>query len=203
VVGADDTEVRDPLLPVGDGHTPLSDEDLHGLTPSYITTRGELYDAEQRNIAQALLRRAPSAAELLDDRYLRELHGAMFGNVWSWAGKYRKTETNLGVEPSRISADVRALVDDARAWVEHRTYKPTEIAVRFHHRLVAVHPFPNGNGRHGRAAADLLVAALGDEQLTWGRRRGASTTDLRAAYLGALRRADAGTHDELLRFARS
>jgi Fic-DOC domain mobile mystery protein B len=195
--------VIDPLVPSGDGHTELSDEDRFGLIPTYISTRGELFDAEQRNIVQALLRRPPAAAVLLDDSYLRGLHKAMFDQVWKWAGRYRNRETNIGVAFEHISAETRNLVDDTKAWVEHATYEPDEIAVRFHHRLVAIHPFPNGNGRHGRIAADYLIAALDSEPFTWGRRLDAHTDELRAAYLEALHLADNNEFDALLVFARA
>jgi Fic-DOC domain mobile mystery protein B len=196
--------VTDPLVPAGGGATPLTDEERDGLRPTHIATRGELNDAEQRNMARALLRRRPpTTAVLLDDRYLRELHGAMFGEVWTWAGRYRVTERNIGVDPAQIPAMTRDLVDDTRVCIEHSTYEPDEIAVRFHHRLVAIHPFPNGNGRHSRAAADLLVMALGGERFTWGARSYGETDELRDAYVTALRAADAHDIEPLMRFARS
>ena len=125
----------------------------------------------------------------------------MFGEVWDWAGRYRRRETNIGVEPSHISGSVRMLVEDAIAWVE--TYEPDELAVRFHHRLVAIHPFPNGNGRHSRIAAEYLVMALGRPRFGWGIGLDVSTEELRATYRHALQRADAGEISQLLKFARS
>lgn len=195
--------MTDPLVPLGDGHTELSDEDRQGLIPPYLSTRAELFDAEQRNIAEALLRRAPTVAQLLDDAYLRRLHRAMFGRVWTWAGMYRLRETNLGIEPRQIPGAVRNLVEDTRTWVATGAYEPDELAVQFHHRLVAIHPFPNGNGRHGRIAAEYLVAGLGRELFSWGANLDANTQQLRASYRNALRRADAGDITELLAFARS
>ena len=127
----------------------------------------------------------------------------MFGEVWEWAGKYRIRETNIGMAFELIPAGVRNLVDDAKSWIEHGTYEPDEMAVRFHHRLVAIHAFPNGNGRHGRIAADYLVVALGGEPFTWGAQLEAGTEELRAAYLHALRQADNGEIEELLVFART
>ena len=191
------------LLPLGDGHTELTEDDRVGLIPSYITTRGDLFVAEQRNIAFALLRRPPSLATLLDDRYLRDLHRNMFGHVWEWAGRYRRRETNIGIDPRRIPVSVRTLVDDAIAWVGNETYEPDELAVRFHHRLVAIHPFPNGNGRHGRIAAEYLVMALGRPRFGWGIGLDINTEDLRATYRHALQRADAGDIEALMAFARS
>ena len=193
----------DPLGPLGDGHTELSEEDRLGLIPTYIATRGELFDAEQRNIAQALMRRSPSATALLDDAYLRRLHQAMFDQVWEWAGRYRIRETNIGIAFEQISSEIRNLVEDTKAWVEYSAYEQDELAVRFHHRLVAIHAFPNGNGRHGRIAADYLVTSLNGEPFTWGARLNTDTDKLRGAYLHALRRADGGDIEELLAFART
>jgi Fic-DOC domain mobile mystery protein B len=194
--------VTDPLGPVGKGHTALSEEDRLGLIPTYIATRGELFEAEQRNIAQALLRRRPTLPQLLDDKYLRALHEAMFKQVWEWAGRYRLRETNIGTDPILISIAVRTLVDDAKAWVEYHAYEPDELAIRFHHRLVAIHPFRNGNGRHGRIAADYLVTLLGREPFSWGVGLTVDTDGLRAAYRHALECADDGEIAELRTFAR-
>ncbi len=191
------------LLPVGDGHTELSEDDRVGLIPSFIATRGDLFAAEQRNIAVALLRRAPSVPDLLDDGYLRGLHRDLFGQVWEWAGRYRRFETNIGIDPKQISVAVRMLVHDVFVWVDNETYEPDELAVRFHHRLVAIHPFPNGNGRHGRVAAEYLAMALGRQRFGWGIGLDVDTEELRAIYSRALQRADAGDIDELLTFARS
>ena len=119
------------------------------------------------------------------------------------AGHYRMRETNIGIEPARISTEVRSLVEDARSWIAFETYPLDELCVRFHHRLVFIHPFPNGNGRHGRIAADYLAMALGRERFTWGSTMQATTEALRAAYLSALQQADRGEFNDLLLFARS
>ena len=197
------TPVTDPLVPVADGHTTLGDDDLEGLIPTYIMTRGELNDAEQRNITLAVLRRPPTPIRLLDDPYLRRLHKAMFGEVWRWAGVYRRLETNIGVDPTLISVEVRTLVDDARAWIDHATFEPDEIAARFHHRLVLIHPFENGNGRHGRLAADYLANGLGRPQFSWGAHQNVDTRELRHRYRTALQHGDNGDLTELLAFVRS
>ena len=194
----------DRLVPVGDGHTELSEEDRQGLLPSYIATRGDLFDAEQRNISVALLRRrTPTPQELLDDKYLRDLHRAMFGEVWAWAGQYRQTQTNIGYDPREIAVAVRLLVENARAWVEYDTYAHDELAVRLHHRLVAIHPFPNGNGRHGRITANYLIEGLGGDPFSLGAALDATTEELRAAYLHAIQQADGDDISHLLAFARS
>ena len=191
------------LEPGVEGHTELPEEDRECLIPSHIATRADLYEAEQRNIAVALRRRRPSIDALLDDKYLRDLHRDMFKDVWTWAGRYRRRETNIGIDPTRIAVAVRNLVDDARTWVELGTFEPDELAARFHHRLVQIHPFPNGNGRHGRVAADYLVLSLGAQAFTWGRGLDVSTDELRRTYRHALQRADNGQIDDLLAFCRS
>jgi Fic-DOC domain mobile mystery protein B len=195
--------VTDPLLPVGDGHTELGEEDRLGLIPTYIATRADLYDAEQRNIAAVLLRRRPGLSALLDDKYLRDLHKTMFGDVWSWAGRYRTRETNIGVAPAEIATAVRSVVDDVKVWVEHRTFAADELAARFHHRLVAMHPFPNGNGRHGRVTADYLVERLGQPAFSWGSELEVTTPVLRDRYQRALQAADGGDIGPLVSFVRS
>ena len=195
--------MSDPLVPVGEGHTELSEEDRFGLIPTYIATRGELFDAEQRNIALALLRPPPTLDTLLDEMYLRDLHEAMFGQVWEWAGRYRLRETNIGIDPSDISIAVRALVEDTKAWVRYSAYDADELAIRFHHRLVAIHPFPNGNGRHSRVAANYLVQSLGRKPFSWGAGLAVDTKGLRAAYLQSLAHADQGEIAEMIAFARA
>ena len=193
----------DLSTPEGDGHTALSHEDAEGLIPTHIATRGDLFEAEQRNIAEALLRQPPGTAALLDDRFLRNLHKHMFGKVWTWAGRYRIRETNIGIGPAEIGVAVRSLVDDARVWIEYGTYDPDESAVRFHHRLVAIHPFRNGNGRHGRVAADYLVMSLGRPRFTWGAALRRATPSLRREYQTSLQEADSGSITRLLVFAPS
>jgi len=127
----------------------------------------------------------------------------MFEDVWVWAGTYRSLETNIGIDPLRIPVAVRSLVGNAKTWVDSTVYDSDEIAVRFHHQLVFIHPFPNGNGRHGRIAADYLVSALGSAPFTWGRDLDAETQQLRERYRHALVQADRGDIGELLTFARS
>lgn len=187
----------------GDGQTALSHEDVEGLIPTHIATRGDLFEAEQRNIAEALLRRPPTVSTLLDDRFLRDLHRHMFGKVWTWAGSYRTRETSIGISPAGIGVSVRSLVDDTHAWIEYATYEPDELAIRFHHRLVTIHPFRNGNGRHGRVAADYLAMSLGRPRFTWGAALRRDTPSLRKEYQTALQEADNGSITRLLVFARS
>ncbi|WP_420438041.1 mobile mystery protein B [Candidatus Poriferisodalis sp.] len=195
--------MSDWRFPQHDGHTPLSEEDRRGLLLSHIATRDDLNDAEQRNIAKALGRRPPTAERLLDDMYLRGLHKSMFGEVWEWADRYRQRVTNIGVAPNQIAADLRMLTDDAKEWVSSEYFEPDELAARFHHRLVTIHPFADGNGRHSRISADYLAQALGRPPFTWGAHLDLATDALRHTYLTALRTADRGDISPLLSFARS
>ena len=197
--------MTDPLVPLGDGHTEVPEEDRADLIPTYIADLGELYAAEQESIASALIARRPSAEVLLDDMYLRRLHRAMFERVWKWAGQYRTCETNIGIDPTQVATEVRSLTADAQVWVESGCYDEDGTAVRFHHRMVQIHPFVNGNGRHGRIAADLLISALGQPAFSWGQNLHVSTEELRSRYIAALRRVDVDPEDlsDLLNFTRS
>jgi Fic-DOC domain mobile mystery protein B len=193
-----------------DGSTPLELDERVGLIPTYIATREELNAAEQANIAAAVLglrRRKLTTAKVLDELFVRSLHKAMYRDVWKWAGKYRTTERNIGVDPSIIAISVRDLVDDAASWVApDNTWLDRDHAVcRVHHRLVAIHPFPNGNGRHARTFADLLMRTLGGQPFTWGATNTQGDGPNRQAYLDALRVADADPDsiDPIVRFARS
>lgn len=190
-----------------DGATPLDPDEISGLRLSWVATREDLNAAEQTNIARALGHRRwrqPTVLDVLDDLALRQLHAAMFGEVWIWAGKYRATERSIGVAPEQISVGVRGLVDDARYWVQGEVPLPIdEAAAQFHHRLVSIHPFPNGNGRHARAAADLLLRACEQPPFTWGRVSLDNASSTREEYIAALRQADAGDLKPLLVFARS
>jgi Fic-DOC domain mobile mystery protein B len=127
----------------------------------------------------------------------------MFGDVWSWAGKYRTTEKTIGVPPWTIRQEMRTFLENARYWIDHGVYPPDELAVRFHHRLVYIHPFPNGNGRVARLAADVLATELGSERFTWGRADLISAGAARARYIEALRAADSEEYGPLIAFARS
>ena len=187
--------------------TPLEPGEREGLQQSWITHRGDLNVAEQENIVEGAAwargRRSRKAADMLSADFALTLHKRMFGDVWKWAGTYRTTARNIGIDAYRIPVETAALFDDARYWVENRTYPPDEIAVRLHHRLVAIHPFPNGNGRHARLMADLLIERLGGEPFTWGGGGLTDTGALRTRYVESLRVADNHDIRPLLAFARS
>jgi Fic-DOC domain mobile mystery protein B len=196
--------VPDRLFDADDGaNTPLTAEEREELVPSYITLRHELNEAEQVNIGAALAWANARKRDVLDRDFLIELHRKMFEDVWRWAGRYRTTARNIGVEAYRIATDVQQAIDDARFWVAHTTYPPDEIAVRLSHRLVAIHPFPNGNGRFSRLIGDLLAQQLGRPPFTWGRTDLTDADATRSRYIEALRAADSHDIGPLLVFARS
>ncbi len=195
--------MTDPLGEQDDAATPLSAEEREGLIPSYITLRGELNAAEQANILEAEEWAFKRRRDVPGERFLNGLHKRMFGRVWRWAGQYRRTGKNVGVDAWRIPQDLRQLVDDCRFWIGHGTYEPDEIAVRFHHRLVSIHAYPNGNGRHARLATDLLLVSLGRPRFTWGSANLADPGEARRSYVAALREADRHNLEALLAFVRS
>jgi Fic-DOC domain mobile mystery protein B len=186
-----------------DDATPLTAEERADLIPAHIAYRSELNDVEQENIVRgqdwALRRRR----DLLTEKFTKDLHRHMLGDVWRWAGRFRTTEKNLGIPYYEIPVALRQLLDDTKAWIEHGAYQPDEITVRFHHRLVQIHPFPNGNGRHARLMADLLVMSLGKERFSWGRANVQDAGALRRGYITAMQAADNYDFGPLLAFARS
>jgi Fic-DOC domain mobile mystery protein B len=185
------------------GATPLDADELASLIPSHLTTQGELNEWEQLNIVQGESWARKQRKEILNEAFLRQLHQQMFGETWKWAGEFRKTDKNIGVDWLQIGVELKKLLDDAHYQIEHAIYPPDEIAVRFHHRLVLIHPFPNGNGRHARLMADLLVERLGQPRFTWGSRSLVDANDTRKDYIAALQAADARDIAPLLAFARS
>lgn len=194
----------DSLLSEDDAATPLTNDERAGLIPAWVTYRHELNEVEQANIAAGRLWAFQTRRrEILDERFSRDLHTRMLGDVWTWAGKYRRTERNIGVPAWRIAPELRSLLDDSRLWREQDIFEHDELAVRFHHRLVSIHPFPNGNGRHARLMADLLVTRLGGRSFTWGSTSLNSPSQTRTRYIHALREADAHDITALLKFARS
>jgi Fic-DOC domain mobile mystery protein B len=194
--------VSDPFH-AGDDATPLAPEERQGLIPMHVAYRHELNELEQQNILDADAWALSRKRDVLDEGFLKRLHRRMFGRVWHWDGEYRTTERNIGVHPLQIPIDMRQILDDAKYWFAHNSYQPDELAVRLHHRLVLVHPFPNGNGRWSRLAADILITGLGDERFTWGRTSLQPAGKTRHAYINALHAADGHDIAALLAFARS
>lgn len=194
-------------LDYADGQTPLEEDEKDALLIPVIATRGELDEFEQQNIEQAVqwtLGRSFKPDTIFTEAFIRTVHKRMFADVWSWAGEFRNSNKNIGIDKWQIPTQLKCLLDDTRFWYENNTYPPDEMALRFKHRLVSVHCFPNGNGRHSRLMADIVIEKIYRQPVfTWGAAGGLSLNETRAAYLQALKVADKGDYDMLIRFARS
>ena len=189
------------------GQTPLDEEEIQGLLLPTIATHGELDEFEQQNIEQAVLwamGRAFKSKVVFSEDFVRMIHKRMFKNVWAWAGEFRKTNKNIGVDYWQIPVELRSLLEDVKYWYEHHAFSPDEIAIRFKHRIVCIHCFANGNGRHSRLIADIIVEKIYNEPVfTWGSAKLLKKGEARLLYLQALKEADKGNYSLLLAFARS
>ncbi len=186
-----------------DGSTPLDVGEIEGLRFTHITTRGELDQLEQANIVEGMQwLKKQKHADILSEGFVRDLHKRLFGQVWQWAGAFRQTEKNIGVDPIQIAIQLRQLLDDTRYWIEHETFPPVDLAVRFHHKLVLIHLFPNGNGRHARIMADAILTKLMDAPaIDWaGGYKLENMSERRNQYIAALRAADKHDFSKLLEF---
>lgn len=194
-----------------EGATPLEATEAEGLRLPHITNREQLNKWEQENILDAELKFfSRKQRDILSEGFMLRVHKQMFGNVWKWAGKYRTSEKNIGVPPWEVAVAVRGLCEDVKLWIRSvsdmtdAADDADNLAARFHHRLVSIHPFANGNGRHARMMADLLlVHALGRNRFTWGRIDLTQSGSMREAYLEALRAADRRDYSKLFAFVRT
>ena len=190
-----------------DGQTPLSEEEKDGLKIKTIQTHSELDEHEQRNIERAIewtIHSKFSAQRILSERFIKELHKKMFSDVWSWAGTFRQSEKNIGVTWIKIGIELRLLLDDTTYWIENKTYPPDEIAIRFKHRLVNIHCFPNGNGRHSRVMADIIIESVFNEEVfSWHHSNMVQAGEVRSKYIAAIRKGDNGNIMPLIAFARN
>jgi len=183
-----------------EGETPI--DDISGLKITGITTRSELDRVEADNILDAYLKYTVSPEQIknviFDTQFLQKLHQEMFGNVWSWAGEFRTTQTSIGIDPLQIRMSLYQLMDDLSFW--QGTWEYQDSAVRLHHTLVKIHPFPNGNGRCARLFTDLWLLSIGEEMLEWGDDSIDDENENRSTYIEALREADKGNYELLKEF---
>ena len=191
------------IFETDDNSTPLTEEEKQQLKTKWITTRTELNELETKGIAEAEIWLLKNKKYILSEDFLKTLHRKMFGGIWKWAGTFRTTERNIGVAPYEIQPKLRILFDDIKFWIENMTYPEQEIAIRFHHRLVQIHPFPNGNGRISRLMADLLMRKFGKQNFNWGSGNLTEISELRKKYILALQEADRGNYTKLLEFVDS
>jgi len=188
------------------GSTQLTTEEVKGLKLTHITTKKELNRVEQENIVEAEIKyfdRKHKVDDILSWDYIKKLHNEMLHHVWTWAGEQRTRETNIGVSPAYIMSEIPNLLGNVQYWIENKTFGLDEIAARFHHGLVKIHPFTNGNGRHARLMADLLLTALGLKRFSWGQSDLYESNEVRDEYIGALVLADKNDFSSLIKFVRS
>ena len=190
-----------------EGQTPLSEEEKQGLKIKTVSTHGELDEHEQRNIEKAIewtIRNKFSTKQILSEQFIKDLHKKMFSDVWVWAGSFRQSEKNIGVPWIKVGIELRQLLDDAKYWIENSIYQADEIAIRFKHRLVNIHCFPNGNGRHSRIMADIIVESIfGLKIFTWHHSNMVRAGEVRSKYIAAIREGDRGNIEPLMDFARN
>jgi len=189
------------------GETPLEDEEKEGIKIKTISSKSELNEFEQQNIEDALAwitRKNLNQETILSQKFIRQVHHQMFKNVWKWSGKFRKSDKNIGTHHKEISVSLKILCDDTSYWIENKTFEPDEIAIRFKHKLVSIHCFPNGNGRHSRLMADIIIEKVfGEKVFTWGMHSNISSIQLRETYIKSIRAADQNNFAPLLKFCRT
>jgi len=193
-------------LEFSNGQTPIDEDEKEELLIKSISTLGELDEFEQHNVEKAIewtLKRKLSADKILTEDFVIELHKRMLGHVWKWAGQFRTSNKNLGVDKLEIRVELRKLLDDCKFWIDSQTFSEDEIAVRLSHRIEKIHPFTNGNGRHSRLLADILVSnGFNKQHFTWGSVNLEGPNLAREEYLSALKEADENNYKPLITFAR-
>jgi len=193
-------------LDYSEGQTPLDEDEKEGLLIPTITTRSELDEFEQLGVEKAnewLLTRRFSIDKILSEEFVKDLHKRMFGDIWKWAGEFRKTNKNIGVDKLIIGVELKKLLDDCKYWIKQKVFPEDEIAIRLSHRMVLIHPFANVNGRHSRFIADLLITkGFGKTYFTWGSVKLTQKGEARSKYLKALKAADQNDYRSLIEFAR-
>lgn len=190
-----------------DGQTPISEEEKIGLRIKSISTRAELDEFEQLNIEKAvewIMNNRFDKNQILTESFIKLVHKKMFGDVWKWAGLFRKSDKNIGISWVQIGVELKMLLDDTKYWIENETYPPDEIAIRFKHRLVSIHCFPNGNGRHSRVLADIIIESIFSKEIfSWGNSNLVKSDNVRKDYINSLRQADNSLINPLIKFART
>lgn len=189
------------------GQTPLDEEEKEGLLIPTIATREELDEFEQQNVEEAiqwLIGKSFKPEKVLTEKFICDVHKRMFNQVWKWAGSFRQSQKNIGVDYWNVPMELNNLVEDAKVWLKNEVFPPDEMAVRFKHRIVSIHCFSNGNGRHSRLMADIIIEKLfGLNHFTWGDGDLSNENDTRSEYLQALKEADRNSIDSLIKFAKS
>jgi len=187
--------------------TPLNKEEKEGLLIRSLTTQKELNEFEQLNIEKAIewiIHANLKSDKILSEKFIQDLHKKMYGDIWKWAGEFRKSDKNLGIKWTQIRIQLKSLIEDTKYWIKHKTYLSEETSIRFKHRLVAIHCFPNGNGRHSRVMADIIMESIFEEKIfTWHQSNMVKPNETRKRYIVSLREADNGNIHPLIAFAKN
>lgn len=190
-----------------DGQTPIDEDEKDALKITSITSQEELNELEQLNIEKAVewtINTNLKTEKILTEKFIKDLHKRMYGDVWKWAGEFRKSNKNLGIDWPQIGIALKSLLDDTKYWIDNSTFPPEEIAIRFKHRIVSVHCFPNGNGRHSRIMADILMESVFKKEVfSWHQSTMVNPDQIRKAYICALKKADNGNIEDLIKFAKN
>ena len=191
----------------GEGQTPLDEDEKEGLKIKTVTTQGELDEFEQLNIEKAVewtINSNLMLEKILSEKFIKDLHKKMYGDVWKWAGEFRRSEKSIGIAWTQIGIELKNLLDDAKYWIENNTFSQEEIAIRFKHRIVSIHCFPNGNGRHSRMMADIIMESIFRKEIfSWHQSNMVKADETRKVYINALREADNGNIEPLIEFAKN
>ena len=180
------------------GETPVLEDHLDDLLPAIRDLMGEsptsavVYDLEQgiqRSVSQEVVADVLAGRrvvdDLLTDHYVRDLHARLYRPIWSWAGKFRRRELNIGVAPEQIAVELRTSLDGIRhRWVSTSDWTARQLGIAVHAEVVRIHPFTDGNGRTTRLLADLVFLVAQDgpgrQQYDWDLDKQGYITSLRA-----------------------
>jgi Fic-DOC domain mobile mystery protein B len=186
--------MTDEITDQPEGATPL--DDISGLLRRDITTRGQLDEAETLNILGAVdwIERGRLRDVFTVDFYER-LHSRMYDDVWEWAGDLRSVtgaRPNIGVPPEMVPIELgRVAMEFNWEWQNSDQTNLLPFIAKYHHALVWVHPFNNGNGRWSRLACDVVMKRLAKKPLiTWATDTLNVDSGERSQYINALKMAD-------------
>ena len=188
-----------------EGATPLTADDMLGLKQMHVETREQLNELEAANILQGQIwvsgLKGLKIESVFDRNFIINLHLALFGDVWKWAGTFRTRELNIGVDPVNISVELHNFLEDAKCWIEFDHFDNLELSARIQHRLVKIHPFVNGNGRHSRMFTDIVrIFLLKEKPMKWAEAKLENMSMERSSYIQGLRKADAGDFSVFLKY---
>ncbi len=182
-----------------EGETPI---DLSHLLDKSIRTREQLNNAEAANILKPIVKylgaRPSKKLAPFDLNWFKQLHKEMFCDVWSFAGKFRREDLNMGIKWQNVQTELYKLEGDIAFWVENETFETLETAVRIHFQAVYIHPFSNGNGRWSRLLGNIFLKQNDHPLVVWPEETIGTESSIRGLYLAAVKKADTGDLSDLV-----